>query len=352
MSFYNLMPNIKAPNKGFGELAQKRLDSLTKPIGSLGVLEDLVIKICSIMESENPDISKKITVIMCSDNGVTDEGVSSCPKSVTLEVTKNFFRGITGVNVFSKFAGSDIAVVDIGVDGEINEPLLYNKKIRYGTSNILKGPAMTKDEAIKAIEIGIDMINDLYKKGYRVFGTGEMGIGNTTTASAILSAYFPNDIEKLVGKGAGLTKEAYLNKIDVVKRAIEINKPNVDDPIDVLSKLGGFDIAGIVGLYLGAALNKVPILIDGFISGVAAVVATKINSRVSDYILTSHGSAEPGTKYLFEVLQKEPMLNLKMRLGEGTGAVLAFKLLDVAFEAYRNMGTFTDANIKDYVPLD
>jgi len=343
--------NIKCPDKIIGAKAQQRLDSLAKPLGSLGELEEIVQKICAIRGSMFPDISKKCIVIMCADNGVTDEGVSSCPKSVTAEVTRNFMRGITGINVFSAFTNSDIVVVDIGVDGDIYDKGILNRKIRKGTDNIAEGPAMTRCEAVMAIEAGIEIANDLYKKGYRLFGTGEMGIGNTTTSSAILGCYLPHRIDELVGKGAGLSPGGYRNKIDVVKRAISINTPNFCDPLDVLHKVGGFDIAGLVGVFIGSAINSVPVVIDGFISGVAALIAIKLEPKVKEYSFPSHSSAESGTKALFELLEMEPMLNLKMRLGEGSGAALGFKIIDAAFEAYTKMGTFDDANIKQYVPL-
>ncbi|MFZ5988302.1 MAG: nicotinate-nucleotide--dimethylbenzimidazole phosphoribosyltransferase [Bacillota bacterium] len=332
--------------------AQERLDSLTKPLGSLGVLEGIVTRIAGIRGEIFPKIDKKAVVIMCADNGVVEEGVSSCPKNVTSAVTRNFMRGITGINVFTRHAGADISVVDIGVDDDIECDGIINRKIRKGTWNIAKGPAMTREEAVKAIETGISIIGDLSKRGVNILGTGEMGIGNTTTSSAVSAVLTHNEIEHMVGKGAGMSREGLLNKISVVKRAIEINKPDPKDPVDVLSKVGGLDIAGLTGCFIGAAVYRVPILIDGFISAAAALAAVCIEPRIKNFIFPSHGSAEPGSKRIMEALGFEPMLNLGMRLGEGTGAALAFHIIDSAFAAYCEMGTFEDANINQYKPQD
>lgn len=332
--------------------AQKRLDNLTKPLGSLGMLEEIVKRIAGITGSINPSIEKKATIIMCADNGVVEEGVSSCPKSVTATVTKNFTTGITGINVFSKQVKSDIVIVDIGIDDDIEHPMILNRKIRKGTWNMVKGPAMQKDEAEKAINTGIEIVKMLKEQGINLLGTGEMGIGNTTTSSAVSSVLLGISPDKMVGRGAGLSSEAFDNKIQVVKRSIEINKPDPSDPIDVLAKVGGFDVAGLAGCFIGAAIHRIPIIIDGFISATAALAAIKIEPKVKDFIFTSHGSAEPGNQFVMEALGMKPMLNLDMRLGEGTGAALAFQIFDTAFAAYYGMGTFDDARIEQYVPQE
>lgn len=331
--------------------AQLRLDNLTKPLGSLGKLEEIVKRIVGITGNLDPKVDKKNIVIMCADNGVVEEGVSSCPKSVTSSVTRNFTRGITAVNVFSTFAKSDITVVDIGVDDDINCDGILSRKIRKGTWNIAKGPAMERNEAIKAIETGIDIVRELKDKGINLLGTGEMGVGNTTTSSAMSSVLTGIDVEVMSGRGAGLTNEAYKNKISVIRKAIEVNKPDPKDPIDILAKVGGFDIAGLVGCFLGAAKYRIPIVIDGFISATAALCAVSIKPEVRNYIFPSHVSAEPGSRKVLEVLGMEPLLSLDMRVGEGTGAAIAFQLIDFAFAAYTQMGTFQDAEIEQYVPL-
>lgn len=352
MKLQQALDSISGLHNEFINKAQARLDNLTKPLGSLGRLEDIVKQIAGITGEVFPRVNKKMVVIMCADNGVLDEGVSSCPKAVTATVTRNFLKGFTGINVLTGHAGADICVVDVGVDDDIEGEGIIDRKIRKGTWNIAKGPAMTREEAVKAIETGIDIVRELKEQGVNLLGTGEMGIGNTTTSSAITAVLTKDPLEELVGKGSGLTKEGLENKICVVKRAIDINKPNPADPLDVLAKVGGFDIAGLVGCFIGAAAYRVPVLIDGFISAAAALVAIRMHSGIKDYILPSHGSAEPGTKAIMKAIGFEPYLNLGMRLGEGTGAALAFHIIDAAFAAYTGMGTFGDANIEQYVPLE
>lgn len=331
--------------------AKNRLDSLTKPLGSLGRLEELVIQVAGITGQARPCIDKKTIIIMCADNGVTEEGVSSCPKSVTASVTANFTRGITGVNILSAHAGAEIKVVDIGVDELLDVQGILNRKIRRGTWNIANGPAMTLDEAVKAIETGIEVVRDLAQNGVQLLGTGEMGIGNTTTSSAIAAVLTEKSLVTLVGKGSGLTDEGLDQKINIIRKALEVNKPNPADPLDVLSKLGGFDIAGLVGCYLGAAACRIPILIDGFIASVAALIAVQMKPEARNFMIASHGSAEPGSMAVLKKMEMEPLLLLGLRLGEGTGAALAFHIIDAAFAAYNQMGTFDDAKIKQYKPL-
>lgn len=330
--------------------AKLRLDNLSKPLGSLGRLEDIVCQIAGISGEGFPNVDKKAIIIMCSDNGVVEEGVTQTSKEITSIVTRNFLKGFTGINVLARHAGAEIVVIDIGVDDEITCSGIINRKIRKGTWNIANGPAMTRDEAIKAIEAGIEIVGELKKKGINLLGTGEMGIGNTTTSSAITAFLTKAPLVEMVGRGAGLSEEGLINKINVVKRAIEVNQPDKNDIIDVLSKLGGFDIAGLVGCFIGAAVHRIPILIDGFISATAALVAVKIKPEVKNFIFPSHGSAEPGNKIIMKELGFEPMLNLEMRLGEGTGAAIAFHIIDAALTAYKEMGTFGDANIEQYVP--
>jgi len=347
-----LVGKIGSLDKEAMKAAQMRLDSLTKPLGSLGKLEEIVVRLAGINGSTSPEVDNKATIIMCADNGVVEEGVSSCPKSVTASVTCNFTRGITGINVFSRLTNARIVVVDIGVDADIPYSSILNRKIRNGTWNMAKGPAMTREEAIKAILTGIDIVKDLKAEGVNLLGTGEMGIGNTSTSSAITAVLTSSPVDAIVGVGSGLSKEAFKNKIEVIKRAIQINQPDPEDPIDVLSKVGGFDIAGLTGCFLGAAINRIPIVIDGFISSVAALCATRIHSGAREYMFPSHGSAEPGTAAVMDALDMEPMLNLNMRLGEGTGAALGFQLFDAAIAAYTQMGSFDDANIEQYVPQE
>ncbi|MFT5872393.1 MAG: nicotinate-nucleotide--dimethylbenzimidazole phosphoribosyltransferase [Clostridium sp.] len=344
---------IEPLNKEAMKKAWDRLDSLSKPIGSLGEIESIIAKMAGITGSVHNKINKKNVVIMCSDNGVVEEGVSNCPKSVTATVTNNFTKEITGVYVLSKFAQSDITVVDIGVDADFNNPKIINKKIAYGTMNMMKGPAMTRKQTIKAIEVGIDTIDDLVGKGYDLFGTGEMGVGNTATSAAILGVFSGLEVDMTVGKGSGITEEQFINKKLVIKKAIEVNKPDKNDVIDVLSKVGGFDIAGLCGCFLSAAKNRVPIVIDGFIASAAALCAYKLNPLVKGYIFASHLSAEPGATYIMKEIGLEPMLNLNMRLGEGSGCPLAFNIIEAALYTMNNMGTFEDATLdsKKYIDI-
>ena len=332
--------------------AAERLDKLVKPIGSLGKLEDIAVKISGITGKQKNSFEKKVTIIMASDNGVVEEGVSAAPQAVTALMTINFLKGVTGVCVLSKHAGADIRVVDIGVGSDLKYPGLISRKIRKGTSNMAKGPAMSKEEAISAIETGIEMVSQLVKEGYSLFGTGEMGIGNTSTASAVAMAFLGCSAEEAVGKGVGLTEEGYANKKSVIERAISINKPDPYDPIDVLSKVGGFDIAGMTGCFLGAAYCRVPIVIDGFISAAAALAAYRINPLVRDYIIPSHLSAEPGYSLVINEIGLEPLLDLNMRLGEGSGCPLAFNIIEAAEAIISDMATFEEATIRDDFLID
>ena len=272
---------IEPLNKEAMKKAWDRLDSLSKPIGSLGELENIIAKMAGITGNIHNKINKKNVVIMCSDNGVVEEDVSNCPKSVTATVTNNFTKKITGVYVLSKFSGSDITVVDVGIDADLNNPKVINKKIAYGTMNMMKGPAMTREQTIKAIEVGIETVDNLVLDGYDLFGTGEMGVGNTATSAAILSVFSGLEVEESVGKGSGITDEQFINKKRVIKRSIEVNNPDKNDVIDVISKVGGFDIAGLCGCFLAAAKNRVPIVIDGFIASAAALCAYKLKDRKS-----------------------------------------------------------------------
>jgi len=332
--------------------AAERLDKLVKPIGSLGKLEDIAVKISGITGKQKNSFEKKVTIIMASDNGVVEEGVSAAPQAVTALMTINFLKGVTGVCVLSKHAGADIRVVDIGVGSDLKYPGLISRKIRKGTSNMAKGPAMSREEAISAIETGIEMVSQLVKEGYSLFGTGEMGIGNTSTASAVAMAFLGCSSEEAVGKGVGLTEEGYANKKSVIERAISINKPDSNDPIDVLSKVGGFDIAGMTGCFLGAAYCRVPIVIDGFISAAAALAAYRINPLVRDYIIPSHLSEEPGYSLVINEIGLKPLLDLNMRLGEGSGCPLAFNIIEAAEAIISDMATFEEATIRDDFLID
>lgn len=346
------LKNIKAEDKEAVKLAWKRLDKLTKPIGSLGSLEEIAAKMAGITGKVHNSINKKNIVIMCGDNGVVEEGISACPQNITATVTDNFTKDITGVGVLSRFSNAELTIVDIGVNAEFNNPKIINRKIAYGTKNIACGPAMTMEQAVKAIEVGIDIVNQLAKQGVNMLGTGEMGVGNTTTSAAVLSALSNISPDLVVGKGAGLTEEAFEHKKDIVKKAIKINKAYGNNVIEIISKVGGFDIAGLCGCFLGAAANRLPIVIDGFISSVAALCAYKLNPLVKEYMFPSHLSAEPGATYIMKEIGLEPFLNLNMRLGEGSGCPMAFQIIEAALCVMNDMGTFEEAAINDECYVD
>ena len=342
---YKVINEIEASNKEVENLARERIDSLAKPLGSLGKLEEIAIKLAGINNRLKNEINKKCVIIFSSDNGVVEEGVASAPQYVTLAQTINFTRGLTGVATLAKENNTDLIVIDIGINSDYIIEGVKNRKIRRGTYNIAKEPAMSYDEALKAISIGIESVKEAKDKGYDIVGVGEMGIGNTTTSSAILASLLNCDIDSVVGKGAGLTDEAFKRKKEVIREAIEINNPNTKDPIDILAKVGGFDIAGMVGVFLGCAYYKIPVVIDGFISAVAALVSVKLNNNVKDYLISSHLSKEIGYKLAMEEIGLEPMLNLDMRLGEGSGCPIAFSIVSYACAMMNNMATFEEAEI-------
>lgn len=324
------------------EEAKNKLNQLLKPQGSLGKLETIAQKLAGITKKTDSTISEKTIIVMASDNGVTEEKISSFPKNVSALVAETMVKNISGVAVLAKHAGANLQVVDIGLDTDENINGVINRKIRKSTSNIAIGPAMTKEEAVKAIEVGIEITNQVIDEGVNLLGTGEVGIGNTTTSSAILHALTDESLENLVGRGAGLTDDGLENKKRIVEQAVKVNHAKEADVLDILSTVGGFDIAGLVGCYLAAASRRIPIVIDGFISGTAAVVAYKLKPEARDYMFASHLSVEPGTQKIIDILQLDPMLNMGMRLGEGTGCALAFNIIEAATKIMNNMGTFAD----------
>lgn len=328
------------------------IDNLTKPIGSLGKLETITAKIMSIFGKIQPMTFKKTTIIMCADNGVVEEGVSACPQSVTHTVTENFTKDITAISKLSTFFGSDTTIIDIGVKGEFNNPLIHHYKVLDGTNNMTYGPAMTQEEVLKAINTGIQMVDKLVASGYNLLGTGEMGIGNTTTSAAVLCALEGLPVDLVTGKGAGITPSQHKLKQEVILKAIKLNNPREQDVIDVLSKVGGLDIAGLCGCFLGAAKNKTPIVIDGFISAVAALCAFRLAPNTIDYMFPSHLSQEPGIGYVMDILGLKPFLNLDLRLGEGSGCPIAFNIIESAIYTLLHMGTFEDAHVDSTTYID
>jgi len=338
---------ITGTDRAAADAAKKRLDSLAKPPGSLGRLEDIAVQLAGITGQTCNTLDKRCVIIMCSDNGVVEEGVASAPQSVTYAQAINFTRGITGVAVLAKCFNSDLMVVDVGINTEVNHPGIINRKIRKSTSNLAKQPAMSREEAVTAILTGIEMAREAHRKGYRMIGVGEMGIGNTTTSSAVLCALTGIDPDLAVGKGAGLTDEGFEKKKRIIRDAIVKHRPDPEDPIDVISKVGGFDIAAMAGVYIGAAYCRLPVVIDGFISAVAALAAARMASLSVGYMIPSHASCEPGYAYTVRELGLEPVLDLGMRLGEGSGCPIMFMVIDAACAVIRDMGTFAEAGIGD-----
>lgn len=341
-----LLEGIKPVDGLFLEKARRRLDNLTKPVGSLGRLEEFAGRLVSIYGSEMPPIAKKIVFTCAADHGVAGEGVSAYPKEVTPQMVLNFLRGGAGINVLARHAGADVAVVDVGVDFDFGDaPGLINRKIVRGTKNMLTGPAMTKDEAIKCIGVGIDICRDYKARGYGMFATGDMGIGNTTPSSAIASVLTGRPVHEVTGRGTGIGDLALAAKIKVIERAIEVNMPDPSDPIDVLAKVGGAEIGAIAGICLGAAYHGVPVIVDGFISTAGALVAYRLEPKVGDYMFFAHLSQEKGHRAMLEAIGQRPILDLDLRLGEGTGAALAMTIIEAGLKIYREMATFGEAGV-------
>ncbi|MBP7733016.1 MAG: nicotinate-nucleotide--dimethylbenzimidazole phosphoribosyltransferase [Caldisericia bacterium] len=343
---FMFLPQIPGIYRNTISQAQKHLDSLTKPLGSLGRLEELAARLAGMTGRVIPDFSRKTVVVMAADHGVASEGVSAYPPDVTFQMVLNFLSGGAAINVLARHAKAEVKVVDMGVRGEFPaNPNLINKKIACGTANFLKGPAMTLAQAQTAVESGIQVAKDLAGQGCQMVATGDMGIGNTTASSAIVSVLTGLPVEAVTGRGTGVDDAGLKRKIQVIEQAIEINKPNPKDAINVLSKVGGFEIAGLCGLAIGCASLRIPVIIDGFISGAAALVAARLVPDVESYLIASHKSVECGHAAVFEELGLKPLLDLDLRLGEGTGAVLAFNLVDASLAIMREMATFESANV-------
>ena len=325
--------------------AQARLDSLVKPPGSLGELEAIALRLAGISGKTRYDPARRCVIVMAADNGVVEEGVSAAPQSVTLAQALNFAKGITGVAVLAKQFGADLIVVDVGINADIDSPFIKNRKIRKSTWNIARQDAMTRDEAERAVLVGAQTAIEAARDGYALIGVGEMGIGNTTTAAATLCALAGIAPESAAGKGAGLREGAYLRKIEAIRAALERGKPDAADPLGTLAKVGGFDIAAMAGAFIGAAYARVPAVIDGFISIVAALVAARLCPLAREYMFASHDSFEQGYKHAALALGVQPCLRLNMRLGEGSGCPLMFAIIDAACAIMRDMGTFEQGGI-------
>ncbi len=350
MELNDYIKQIKAVDNEQMKICVDRWNAIAKPIGSLGKMEDIITKCGGILGSDIRAF-KKCVVVMCADNGVVKEGVTQAPSSVTAIVANNMTEEKATIAIMSKHFGGDVCVVDIGMESDINNGNILNKKITYGTKSFLNDSAMTYHQAIKGIITGIEMVKMLKDRGYNLLATGEMGIGNTTTSSAVASVLLGKDPILMTGRGAGLCDEGLARKIEVIKEGIAYNKPNKNDPIDVLAKVGGYDIAGLCGVFLGGAIYGVPVLIDGFISSVAALMAIKLCDGVRDYVFATHISNEPAGKMLLEELKLPHIIDGNMRLGEGTGAVMCYPFFDVALKVYNNMSSFEEIEVEQYEVL-
>jgi len=325
---------------------QAHLDNLTKPKGSLGRLEEFAARYCCITGQLRPELPRKTVLVFAGDHGITDEGVSAFPKDVTFQMVKNFLQGGAGINVLARHTGAQVKVIDIGVDHDFDGlPGLLHMKVASGTQNMVKGPAMTRTQAVNAVLNGAAVAERIIQHGSNLLATGEMGIGNTTPASALTAVLCGKKPEDVTGRGTGIDENAYQRKIRLIERAIETNRPDPSDPIDCLSKVGGFEIAGICGMILKASQRKVPVVVDGFISGSGALLATSICPAVRDYLFAGHQSVEQGHKVQMEFMGLKPILDLDLRLGEGTGAALAMNLIEAGLKIYLEMATFDGAQV-------
>jgi len=328
-------------------VAARRLDSLTKPEGSLGRLEEFAKRIVAIRGTEMPPpFDKKAIFTFAGDHGVVQEGVSAYPGEVTVQMVLNFLHGGAGINVLARHVGADVIVIDVGVAHVLDDhPGLVRRKIVSGTRNMRRGPAMTREEAMRTIATGIDLAREYADRGYTLFGTGDMGIGNTTPSSAIASVMTGTPAAEVTGYGTGISEEALAHKIRVIEDALSVNRPDPSDPIGVLAAVGGAEIGGIAGLILGAASRRIPVVVDGFISTAGAVIAYGINRSAAGYMFAAHNSVEQGHAIMLETMGLEPILDLKLRLGEGTGAALAMSVIEAGLKVYREMATFDEAGV-------
>lgn len=332
----------------YRQQAQSRLEQLTMPHWALGDLMDLAVDLAGISRSMQPPVARKKVVVMVGDHGVVNEGVSQYPAEVTTQMVYNFVNGGAGINALARQAGAEVCVVDVGARDDfqalVKSGRIISKKIGRGTTNIAHGPAMTRTHAVMAVEAGVEIANSLADQ-VDVFGTGEMGIGNTTPSTAIAAVFSGKPVAELTGRGTGIDDARLRHKIEVIERALQRNTPNAKDGLDVLAKVGGFEIGAIAGLIIGAAAHRKPVVVDGFISTAGAMVAVSLEPFTRDYLICAHRSVEPGHNALLDKLQRRPLLDLNLRLGEGTGAALAMHMVDAAVAILTQVATFAEAGV-------
>ena len=344
----DLLDRIEPADKEWERKAYERLHEQIRPRGSLGELETIAARLASIKRSLCPDMSRKLIFTMAGDHGVAAEGVSAYPQEVTAQMVYSFVQGWASINVLARHAGADVRVVDCGVASDIPaEWKVVGAKIGKGTASFTSGPAMSREDAVKGLLLGAKLVEEAFKEGYRLFGTGDMGIANTTPSTAIVAAFSGKSVEELTGRGTGIDDEGLARKIAVVKRGLELNRPDPSDGLDVLSKVGGFEIAGLAGAVLGAAAVKAPVICDGFIATAGALVACRIAPGAADYLFVSHLSQEIGHLTMTGMLGLRPILDLGMRLGEGTGSALAMNIVDAASKVLIECKTFAEAGVTD-----
>lgn len=351
MDLQQTIAAVRPPCEQSRAAAAERFSDIAIPLGSLGLLQDAVAQIAAIRRTPRPSIKKRAVVMFCADNGVVAQGVTQCGQEVTATVTENMGRGKSTVCLMAQHIGMDSFPVDIGVARDVQGERILRRKIRYGTANMTKEPAMARQEAVRAIEVGISLAEWCASEGYDLICGGEMGIGNTTTSAAVTAALTGAAVEAVTGRGAGLSTEGLQRKVRAIETALALHQPDPNDPIDVLHKVGGLDIAGMAGLYLGAAACGLPAVLDGVISCAAALIAVRLCPEVRGYLLAGHRSEEPAGKLLLDELGLQPFISAGMRLGEGTGAVAAVSLLDLVMAAYNGMPSFAEAGVEAYQPL-
>lgn len=346
---FKVITEIRPVSREWRRQAKGYLDRLAIPRGSLGELLVLAEQLSGIRETLKPSVKRKVVVTMAGDHGVVREGVSAFPQEVTPQMVNNFVRGGAAINVLAEVAGARVVVVDMGVAADLStlveEGKILSYKISNGTRNMAQGPAMTREQAVRALESGIEIAGNLVRAGVELLGTGDMGIGNTTPSSAILAVLSGRPVREVTGRGTGIGDQALENKIRAIEKAIDINRPDPNDPVDVLAKVGGFEIGGIAGVILGAAYHKVPVVVDGFISTAGALLAKALAPGSVEYMIAAHRSMEYGHQFMLEELGLNPLLNLNLRLGEGTGAALAMNIVESAAQVICKMLTFEDAGV-------
>lgn len=342
------LSRIAPPDAAIAGETQRRLDGKTKPRQSLGRLEEIACHLAAISGNASPPLPEKAIVVMGADHGIAAEGVSAYPQEVTRQMLLNFAGGGAAINVLARHAGARVVVVDMGVREPLPAtPALRACRIGPGTASFLAGSAMSRAQATEAIEAGIRIADELFAEGVGMVALGDMGIGNTTSSSALTAVLTGAPPEEVTGRGTGIDDRALAHKIDVIRRAIAHNRPDANDGLDVLAKLGGFEIAGLAGVALGAASHRLPVVIDGFITSAAALVAARLQPSLSGYLLAAHRSVEKGHRFALQALGTRPLLDLDLRLGEGTGAALAFGLIDAALRILHEMATFESAGVSD-----